>query len=221
MRDGSVTASTTSATRADGQIDVEDPAPREMRREIAAEQRTGHARHAEHRAEDALVAAALAWRNDVADDRLRRDHQPTTAESLNGAEDDELRHALAHPAERRAGEEQHDRALHDALAAVQVAELAVERRHDRLREQISRDDPGQMRESAKLADDRRQCGRDDCRIQRGQQHREHEPAEDDQHLLVRSWVLRARWSRPSFDISRGSGRVPAGNAMQPLDHRAR
>ena len=77
------------------------------------------------------------------------------------------------------------RRLHDTLATVQVAELAVERRHDGLGEEVRRDDPREVREAAELADDRRQRGGDDRRIERREQHREHEPAEDHQHLLVR------------------------------------
>ena len=78
---------------ADRDVDVEDPAPGELLDEDAAEQRPDDARHAEHRAEQPLVAAALAGRDDVADDRLRADHQPAAAETLDGPERDQLDHA--------------------------------------------------------------------------------------------------------------------------------
>ena len=68
---------------ADRDVDVEDPAPGELLDEDAAEQRSDDARHAEHGAEEPLVAAALAGRDDVADDRLRADHQPAAAEALD------------------------------------------------------------------------------------------------------------------------------------------
>jgi hypothetical protein len=86
--------------RAERQVDVEDPSPREVRREVAAEQRPRDARHAEHRAEDPLIPAALPRRHDVTDDRLRRDHETTAAEPLHRTIDDELRHVLARATER-------------------------------------------------------------------------------------------------------------------------
>src|SRR5688572_11930906 len=90
--------------QAEREVDVEDPAPGEVRREVAAEEGSGDARHAEHCAEDALIPAAIARGDDVADDRLRRYHQPAPAEALDGAVDDELRHRAAHTAERRPDE---------------------------------------------------------------------------------------------------------------------
>jgi hypothetical protein len=68
--------------RADRQVDVEDPAPRQVVDEEPAEQRADHGRHAEHSAEHALVPSALARRDDVADDRDRRDEQAAGAEAL-------------------------------------------------------------------------------------------------------------------------------------------
>jgi hypothetical protein len=44
--------------------------------------------------EVALVAAALARRHDVGDDRLRHRAQPAAAEALDEASGDELRHRL-------------------------------------------------------------------------------------------------------------------------------
>ena len=155
-----------------------------MRREVAAEERAGDARQAEHGAEDPLIAASLARRHDVADDRLGRDGEPAPAESLNGAEDDELGHVPAQSTERGAGEKEEDCALQDAFASVQIAELSVEWRDDGLREEVRGDDPRESRESAELADDGRQRRRDDRRIERGEEHAEHEPTEDDENLPV-------------------------------------
>jgi hypothetical protein len=110
---------------ADGDVDIEDPAPRCVVDEKAADQRSGDAAEAEDRAERALVAPAIAWRDDVADDRLREDDEPAAANALQRAERDELAHVLAQAAEGRADEEDDDRALEQALAPVEVAELAV------------------------------------------------------------------------------------------------
>src|SRR5207248_11145637 len=93
---------------ANRQIDVEDPAPRQMCREVAAEQRTGDAGKAEHSAKDSLVATAVTWWDDVAHDRLCRDNQPAAAESLHRAKEDQLRHVLSESAQRRADEKQDD-----------------------------------------------------------------------------------------------------------------
>ena len=60
---------TRSASDAERQVDVEDPAPREVVDEEAAEQRADDRRDAEDRAEEPLVAAAVARRDDVADRR--------------------------------------------------------------------------------------------------------------------------------------------------------
>src|SRR5207247_7645153 len=94
--------------------------------EEAAEQRADHAREGEHPAEVALVLAALTRRDDVADDRLRRRHQPAGADTLEGAEGDEHPHRLRHATEHRSREEDDDGRLEDALAAVEVADLPVE-----------------------------------------------------------------------------------------------
>jgi hypothetical protein len=57
---------------ADGQIDVEDPAPGQGVGQIAAEKRAGDAADREYAGEQSLIAAALARRYQVADRRLRQ-----------------------------------------------------------------------------------------------------------------------------------------------------
>ena len=153
--------------------------------EETAEQRTGHAGGAERRAEVSLVAAALAGRHDVRDDRLREHDETARAESLEGTERDQCGERRRDAAQHAAGEEHDDGRLEQPLAPVEVAELAVERRRDRRREQIRRDDPRQMVEAAEVADDRRQRGRDDRLVECREQQAEHEPAEHDEHLAVR------------------------------------
>ena len=180
------TAITASATIPIGHVDVEDPAPRGVVDQEAADQRPGDAADPEDRAEDALIAAAVARRDDVADDRLREDDEPAAAEALQRAEGDELAHALRLAAQRRPDEEDDDRGLEDALAPVEVAELAVERRRDRRGQQVAGDDPGELVEAAELGGDGRQRGGDDRPVERGQQDRQHERREDDQDLAART-----------------------------------
>ena len=159
---------------ADGHVHVEDPAPREVGDEEAAEQRAGHRRDREDGADQAHVATALARRDDVGDDRLRADHEAAGPDPLQRAEADQLGHRLREPREHRAGEEDQDRHEEDGLAPVHVAELAVDRRRDRRGEQVRGDDPGEVVEPAEVADDGRQRNRDDRLVERGEEHAEHQ-----------------------------------------------
>ena len=86
-------------------------------------------------------------------------------------------------------QEDDDRELEQQLAAVDVAELAVERHGRRRRQQVGRDHPREVLQAAEVADDRRQRRRDDRLVERREQHAEHQPAEDDQHLAVRELAL--------------------------------
>ena len=116
--------------QAERQVDVEDPAPAELVDDEATEQRAEHRREAEDAAEETLVAAALARWDDVADDGDGGDDEAAAAEALDDAEGDQLGQVLRHAAQPRADEEDdHGRLQHDA-AAVDVAELAVQRHDD-------------------------------------------------------------------------------------------
>ena len=166
------------------QVHVEDRAPRDVRGHEPAEQRAGHRRDAEDRAEQPGVAPAVRRRHDVPDRRLRADHQPAAAEPLDEPERDQLGHPLRQPAQRRAGQEQHQRALQHDLAPVEIAELAVQRRDRGHRQQVRRDDPREVLEPAELLDDRRQRGRHDRLIQRREQHHQHQAADHHQDAAV-------------------------------------
>ena len=124
-----------------------------MRCEVSTEQWTRDARETEHGAENSLVPAPLSRRHDVANHCLCADNEATTAQTLNRAEHDQLRHVLTKPAQRRTDQKEDDRRLQHDLSAVEITELAVNRRDDRLRQQITGDDPRQMLETAELADD--------------------------------------------------------------------
>ena len=146
--------------------------------EEAAEQRPDHGRDAEDGAEVALVLAAFARRDDVADNRERDHHQSAGAEPLQGAEADQLRHRLREAAERRPDQEDHDRGLQHPFAAVEVAELPVERPGDGRSEEIGSDHPREVGDSAEVADDRRERRRDDRLVERGQEQHQHQRGED-------------------------------------------
>ena len=59
-----------------------------------------HRRDAEYAAEETLVAAAIARRHDVADDRDRGDDEAAAAEALDDAEGDQLGKVLRQAAQR-------------------------------------------------------------------------------------------------------------------------
>ncbi len=128
----------------DGQVDVEDPPPREVVDEEPSDERADDGRDAEDCAEEPLVPAAIARRDDVPDHRDRDDDEAAGTEPLQCTERDELGHVSALSAQRGADEEDDDRRLDHDLAAVQVAELPVQRPRDRRRQQVRGHHPRQV-----------------------------------------------------------------------------
>jgi hypothetical protein len=96
--------------------------------------------------------------------------RPPPAETLQGAQHDQLGHVLRNPAQRGADEEQHDGRLQHDLATEQVAELAIERHDDGRGQQVRGDDPRQVVEPAEFTDDGGQRRRDDGLVKRREQH---------------------------------------------------
>ena len=129
---------------AERHVDVEDPAPGQVVGEEAAQQRAGDAGGPEDGAEEPLVAAALTGADDVGDDRHGQDDEPTGADALDGPEGDERAHRRGHARQDAAGQEDHDGRLEEALAAVEVAELAEQRRRHGLGQQVGGHDPGDV-----------------------------------------------------------------------------
>ena len=172
------------SNRTDREVDVEDPAPREVIDEEPAEQRPNDAGEPENGAEEAHVAAAIARRDYVADDRLRPYHQPARAEALCGPKGDELDHRMAEPGKSGPDEEYHDRRLEEELPPVLVAELAPQRGRDGRGQEVCSYDPSDMGTTAEVAHNRgERCG-DDRLVERGEQHPEHQCPDDDEHPPV-------------------------------------
>src|ERR1019366_5220906 len=146
---------------ADGNVDVEDPAPGGVVDEEAAEQRPGHRGQSKDGAEVPHVAAALAGGDDVARDLPGAYEKSPCADALEGPEPDQLDHVLGEPAEHGSDQEDDDRALKDALAPVEVADLSVQRRGDRRGEDVGGHHPGELGEAAQVAHDGGQGGGDD------------------------------------------------------------
>ena len=76
----------------------------------------------------------------------------------------------AQPAQRGAGEKQHDADHEDRLPAVLIAQLAVDRHRNCRRQQVRRRHPCVHRQSLQLLNDARHGRRNDGLIERAQQH---------------------------------------------------
>ena len=87
------------------------------------------------------------------------------SETLHRAERDQLSHALRQTAQQRADQEHHHRGLEDQPPAVDVAELAEQRRGDGGGDDVRGADPGEALEGVELAGDGGQRGGDDRRVQ--------------------------------------------------------
>ena len=160
-------------------VDEEDPAPRPVLGEQAAERRADDGADPPHAREVPLDLAALGRRVEVGDDRRGDRDDRTGADPLNGAEHDQRDHAPRHAAEHGTEEEDADPEEQHRLAAEDVREPAVDRHQHRLREQIDREQPRELREPAEVADDLRDRGRDDRAVDRRQPGREHEGRDDE------------------------------------------
>ena len=171
--------------KAERQIDPEDQRPVEMLGEETAEHRPADRRSREHRADIALVAAALTRGDDVGDDGLRQRHQPAPACPLHRAAEHQHGHAGGERADQRAGDENADGDQHQRAPAVNVGQLAVKRRHRGGGEQIGGDHPGEFAEVGKMPANGRQSGGDDGLVERAQKHRQHDAEHDGAHFRVR------------------------------------
>ena len=167
---------------ADRHVDVEDPAPGPVLRDVTADQRPGDHRHHHRGHHVAHVLAALAGGHQVTDGGDRADHQAAGAEALQGAEGDQLVHGVREAGQRRADQEQHDRDHQESLAAVHVTELAVEQRGDGGRQNVGRHHPRQVVQAAEVADDARQRSRDDQLVEHRDDEREQQTWQHDQDL---------------------------------------
>ena len=139
-----------------------------------------------HCADEAHVAAAAPGRHDVGDDRVGQDHQSAAAQALHGAADDEPGHVAGEPADDRANDEDPDRGEEQALPADQVADLAVDRQGDRRGQEVRRQHPLLLIDAVQLADDGRQRGREDRRIEGSQELSDHKADEDEENAPRRS-----------------------------------
>ena len=208
-----------------GHVDPEGPAPGEVVGEQAAEQRPDDGGDAEDGAECALVAAAFAQRDDLADHSDSGDGDGAAAEALQCARGDEHGHRSGEAAEHRSGEEDEDGGLEHFLAAEGVAELADDGGDDRRGQQVTGDDPRLVAGAAEVGDDGGQGGGHDGLVEGGQQHAEHDRQEDDVAALhghrstrcrLRGWSREPRWSGHALSfVSRWDGRHRVARCPKP------
>ena len=175
---------------ADRDVDQEHPAPAGQAEdhgvagEEAADHRAEDARRTEHGHEVAGVARPLARRHDVADDREHQGEQATGADPLHGAEGREHVHRGGERAQGRPDDEDRDREHEQLLAAVEVAELAVDRGRDRRGDQVRRGDPGLHGQPVEVVGDGPDRRADDRLVEGTEEHAHHQPDQDGQDLGV-------------------------------------
>ncbi len=141
--------------QAERDVDREDPAPGVEIGEYAADDRPDHRGDRPHAGQVALGLRPLGEGVHVAGDGDRHRGDGSRAEALDRTEEDEGEHVHGQAAEDRADQEQADPDEHDPLASVDVGETAVDGHGDRLRQQIDREQPGELVEAAEVAHDRR------------------------------------------------------------------
>ena len=118
------------AATANGNGDVEVPAPADGVGDHAAEQRAADGGDGHDRAEQAHVATAVARRDDVGHRDLHEGGESAGAEALQHAEEDQHLGALREPGEAGTDDEDDQRDLDEQLAVGQVGELAPDRGAD-------------------------------------------------------------------------------------------
>ena len=134
--------------------------------------------------EVAGVPGPLPRRHDVADDRQDQREQPAGADALERPERRELVHRRRERAQHRADDEDRDGEHEQLLAAVEVAELAVDRRGDGRGDQVRRGHPGLDGEAVEVVGDGADRRADDGLVEGGQEHPEQQPGQDREDLGV-------------------------------------
>jgi hypothetical protein len=143
----------------------------------AADQRPEHGGRRERGGDVALVAAALARGDEVADRGHGERHQPAGGDTLDGAHDDQLRQVLGDAARRRGDEEQREGDQQQLAAAVAVAELPPQRSGGRGGDHVGGHEPGDVAEAAEIGGDGRQRRGQDRLVENRGQHREDQRGE--------------------------------------------
>ena len=146
--------------------------------ESAAEQRPGDAGDGPCPRYPRGITCPLARRHEVADHGLRQGEQAAATHTLHGSTHHEDQHVGRHGAHQRSGEEDEDRRINGRPAAIDIGELAVERRHRGCGQEIAGHDPRQVFGVAERPRDGRHGRRDDRLVECRQKHRQKHAADD-------------------------------------------
>ncbi len=129
---------------ADGDVDIEDPAPGVVVADVSPQHGTEDRRDDDRDAVDGHRHAQLFLGERVDQDALLGRLEPATAEPLEDPEEDQQLDAGRGTTEGRAdGEEQHARHV-EPLAAEQSHQPAGERQHDRIGHEVAGEHPGRL-----------------------------------------------------------------------------
>src|ERR1700757_5269710 len=101
-----------------------------MRDDESAGERPDESGRRESAGDIALHLGALGRRVEIADHGLRHNRERDATETLHNAKRDERRHAPGETAQQRAEHEEEKAEIEYALAAIEIAEPAVDRHGD-------------------------------------------------------------------------------------------
>jgi len=135
-------------------VDQKNRSPAESLSEISAGDRTERAGRDRNAREVALIAAAFARRNGFADQSLRQRHQAAAAETLQHARGRQEDDAGRKRAQHRVRHEQRQARENHRPPAERVAQASINRRGDRIGDQIRHHDPRDLLDPAEIGCDR-------------------------------------------------------------------
>ena len=168
---------------AERDVHPEDHRPVQVFGDGAAERRPKRAGGGVDHREIAVVLAALPGRGDVAQHHHAGRGQAAAAEAVQHAAEDEHENVGRQRADQRAQHVQRDRDQQRDAAAVDVADLAVQRGDRGVGDQVGGDQPRQVVHLAEFAADGRQRARQDGGVERAHEHRQ-QHAEHHEHGLA-------------------------------------
>ena len=148
------------------QVQPERPTPTRALSNPAANQWTSHRRERENATDNTHVAASVAGRNHISNHRLRKNHQATATQTLQGASKNQPVHVLRERANNRTRHESDNRKNQEGL----VRKLAVDRHRNRRKQDENSNHPAHVLHAVKLTDDCGQRRRQNRLVQRGHEH---------------------------------------------------
>ncbi len=200
---------------ADGQIDVEDPAPGVAVGDPAAEgwadDRRNHDADAVNRHRGAVLAGREALEEDGLGDRLHS----AAANALQDAGEDEHGHVDGEAAEQGSDGEEHDREREQALASDAAGDPAGSGKHDGVRDEIAGENPGCfVGRGGKIAGDVRQGNVGDRGVEDDHEGRGHHRDGDHPAIGGRRPVRGLRSGGSERSCGRGGQRVLARSGLR-------